>query len=187
MLARYYLFYLYWGQFRQNHQLAWKKTDCLKHHCTAEPMLCKQCVEKTLLSWPIWQICSQETPDGEAKPCQNALVDQGEQRQGNTVLWTDESKFKIFRSNRRDYVQRRIGERAATSCVSTTVKNRGGSIMVCAGAIGHLQSRGFALVEGQIESDQLSQHAAASCDLIWNAVYGSRICTHARWWPKVHS
>ena len=38
MLAKYYLFYLCREQFHQSHQFAWQKADCLKHHCTIEPM-----------------------------------------------------------------------------------------------------------------------------------------------------
>ena len=33
--------------------------------------------------------------------------------------------------------------------------------------------------EGQIESDRLSQHTAASRDPIWNAAYEPKSCTHA--------
>ena len=44
-----------------------------------------------------------------------------------------------------------------------------------------LQNQGIVSGEGQIESNQLLQHMAASPDPIWNGVCGSsRICTHAR-------
>ena len=54
------------------------------------------------------------------------------QQQGNKVLWTDESKFEIFGSNRRVYAWRRVDERAATLYITPTVKRGRGSVMVCA-------------------------------------------------------
>lgn len=62
--------------------------------------------------------------------------------QWNTVLWTDESKFQLFGSNRRVYVRRRQGERASPQCITPTVKHGGGSVMVwgsfAAGKVGDL-------------------------------------------------
>ena len=49
----------------------------------------------------------------------------------NKVLWTDESKFEISWSNRRAYVRRTVGERAATPCITQTIKDGRGSVMVC--------------------------------------------------------
>ena len=46
------------------------------------------------------------------------------------VLWTNESKFRIFGSNMRVYVRQIIGERAATPCITSTVKGGGWSFMV---------------------------------------------------------
>ena len=46
-----------------------------------------------------------------------------------SVLWSDESKFVIFRSNSRGFV-RRVGERIITTCVVPTVKHGGGGVMV---------------------------------------------------------
>lgn len=46
------------------------------------------------------------------------------------VLWTDESKFQVFGSNRRIFVRRRVGERMKTECVVPTVKHGGGSVLV---------------------------------------------------------
>ena len=46
------------------------------------------------------------------------------------MLWTDESKFELFASNRRLYVRRRTGERLIDDCISPTVKHGGGNIMV---------------------------------------------------------
>ena len=48
----------------------------------------------------------------------------------NKVLWTRESKFEIFGSNLRIYVQRIVGKRAATPCITSTVKYRESSVMV---------------------------------------------------------
>ena len=47
-----------------------------------------------------------------------------------SVLWTDESKFEIFGSNRRVFVRRREGERMRSTCVVPTIKHGGGSVMV---------------------------------------------------------
>ena len=50
-----------------------------------------------------------------------------------TILWTDESKFEIFGSNRRVYVRQRFGERAATLYITSTIKHVGGSVIVFMG------------------------------------------------------
>ena len=58
----------------------------------------------------------------------------------------------------------RVSERTATLCIITTIKPRGGSVMVRA-CSGQLQSQGFAPDEGQIESDYhsiLQHHAIPS-------------------------
>lgn len=46
------------------------------------------------------------------------------------VLWTDESKFQIFGSNRRVFVRRSKEERALEACTVQTIKHGGGSVMV---------------------------------------------------------
>lgn len=46
------------------------------------------------------------------------------------VLWTDESKFEIFGSHRRQFVRRKVSERFHPSCIKPTVKHGGGSVMV---------------------------------------------------------
>ena len=43
-----------------------------------------------------------------------------------SVLWSDESKFEIFGSNRRVFVRRRKGERMISACVVPTMKHGGG-------------------------------------------------------------
>ena len=50
--------------------------------------------------------------------------------QWNKVLWTDKSKFEVFRSNRRIYTRRRVGERAATPSITPTIKHGGSSLTV---------------------------------------------------------
>lgn len=46
------------------------------------------------------------------------------------VLWTDESKFQMFGSNRKVYVRRRPSEAFLDMCLVPTVKHGGGSVMV---------------------------------------------------------
>ena len=99
--------------------------------------------------------------------------------QWNKVLWTDESKFEIFVLNKRFYVRRRIEEKAAISCIKTTVKYAESSFMQ-GGGFSLLQSRRFAPSEGQIESDRRLQQTAALRDPIRNVACVSRIHTHAR-------
>ena len=67
----------------------------------------------------------------EAKQCQKAPVNQDTQSMDNKVFWTDESKFKIFGLNRRVYVWQRVGQGAANPWITSIIKHRGGSIMVC--------------------------------------------------------
>ena len=133
--------------------------DCSKHHCITKSMSWKKCMnihseEKTLWSWIIWQNCCQETTVEEANQCQKAHKDWTID-QWNKVLWTDELKFEIFRSNRRVCVQRKVGETAATPYITPTIKHGGGSVIVyvCVGGLCQLQSRSFVPGEGQIESD----------------------------------
>ena len=47
-----------------------------------------------------------------------------------SVLWTDESKFELFGSHRRQYVRRKVYERFKPDCIVPTVKHGGGSVMV---------------------------------------------------------
>ena len=46
-----------------------------------------------------------------------------------SVLWSDESKFEIFSSNRHVFVRRGVGERMISACVAPTVRH--GGVMVC--------------------------------------------------------
>ena len=72
------------------------------------------------------------------------------------LLWTDESKFKIFCSSRRSFVRRRV-ERMVPQCVTLTVKHGGGSMM-------------FFWIQGRLP--QLS--AAIPCSSLWYACSWSR-------------
>ena len=62
--------------------------------------------------------------------------------QWKSVLGSDESKFKIFGTKRRQYVWRRNGEEFKDMCLQLTIKHRGGSVRVwgCipAGGVGNL-------------------------------------------------
>jgi hypothetical protein len=51
-----------------------------------------------------------------------------------SVLWSDESKFEIFGSNRRVFVRRGAGERMISACVVPTLKYGGGGVM-CGAAL----------------------------------------------------
>ena len=48
----------------------------------------------------------------------------------NQGIWTYESKFENFRSNRRVNMRRRRRIRTATPCITLTLKHGGGSVMV---------------------------------------------------------
>lgn len=50
--------------------------------------------------------------------------------QWKTVLWTDESKFELFGSHRRQYCRRKVNERLNPKCIAPNVKHGGGSVMV---------------------------------------------------------
>ncbi|KAL7849234.1 hypothetical protein SRHO_G00208570 [Serrasalmus rhombeus] len=52
------------------------------------------------------------------------------------VLWTDESKFEVFGSQRRTFVRRRTNEKMLKECLTPSVKHGGGNVMVwgCFGA-----------------------------------------------------
>ena len=52
--------------------------------------------------------------------------------QWKSVLWSDESKFEIFGSNRCIFVRRRVGERMISACVVPTVKHGGRGVIVWA-------------------------------------------------------
>ena len=74
------------------------------------------------------------------------------------ILWIDKSKFEIFESNRRVYVQWKVGERAETPCITPTVKHGRGFGMVW-GAFTNCNVRD--LYQLSANWIKLSQHTAA--------------------------
>ena len=46
------------------------------------------------------------------------------------VLFSDESRFQLFRADGRTQIYQRAGERTAPCCVQETVPSGGGSVMV---------------------------------------------------------
>ena len=57
--------------------------------------------------------------------------EQGTLGRWKSVLWSDESKFEIFGSNRRVFVRRRVGEQMISACVVPTVKHGGLMVWRC--------------------------------------------------------
>ncbi len=59
------------------------------------------------------------------------------------VLFSDESKFKLFGNKRRTFVRRMANERFIKECITPTMKHGGGSVMVwggiCANRVTHLK------------------------------------------------
>ena len=45
-------------------------------------------------------------------------------------MWSDESKFNIFKSDGRTYIRRTKSEEFNEDCVISTIKHGGGSVMV---------------------------------------------------------
>ena len=66
-----------------------------------------------------------------AKKCEQWTLDWWK-----SVLWSDESKYEIFGSNRRAFVRCRVDERMISACVVPTMKHEAEGVMVwgcCAG------------------------------------------------------
>lgn len=76
--------------------------------------------------------------------------------QWRNVLWTDESKFLIFGSQRRVYVRRTASEKMAPQCLLPTVKHGGGSVMVWGCFSGH-GTGDLIKVEGIMKKEQYHQ------------------------------
>ena len=49
---------------------------------------------------------------------------------GKKVLWTDESKFEVFGSQRRTFVRCRKNENMLEECLTPSVKHGGGNVRV---------------------------------------------------------
>ena len=114
----------------------------------------KMCVniyfeEKTLWSWHIWQNCCQKTTAEETKLCQKALAHKDTHR-------LDESKFKTFGSKRRIYVWWKVGQRATTLSITSTVKHGGGCVIKW-GAFAYCKVRNLHKVKGKL--NQTSFHS----------------------------
>lgn len=81
------------------------------------------------------------------------------------VLWTDEKKFELFNSKRRQYCRKKIGEPLRDDTIQPTVKHGGGSVMFwgsfMGGNVGDLHR-----IEGIMKKEQyhsiLSHHAIPS-------------------------
>lgn len=82
------------------------------------------------------------------------------------VLFTDESKFEIFGSKRRQYVRRLVGERMTNQCVIPTVKHGGGSVMVW-GCFAGEKVGDLERIEGILDKKTISRHFAKSCFSMW--------------------
>lgn len=82
-----------------------------------------------------------------------------------SVLWTDESKFELFGSHRRQYVRRKVNERFKKECILPTVKHGGGSVMVW-GCFTHAGVGDLIRIEGIMKKEQyhniLQRHAIPS-------------------------
>ena len=82
----------------------------------------------------------------------------------NRVLYTNESKFEIFGTKRRQYVLRRIGEANQPECLNPAIKHGGGSLQVW----GCLYSSGVGdliKIEGQLTRERymdILRHLAVS-------------------------
>lgn len=85
--------------------------------------------------------------------------------QWKSVLWTDESKFELFGSHRRQYVRRKVNERFKPQCILPTVKHGGGSVMVW-GCFSHAGVGQLVKIEGIMKKEQyhniLQRHAIPS-------------------------
>lgn len=81
------------------------------------------------------------------------------------VLWTDESKFVVFGSNRKVYVRRKPGEQLLEDCVVSTVKHGGSSVMVW-GCFGGEKVDDIVKVDGRMDRFHykaiLEEHAIPS-------------------------
>ena len=64
-----------------------------------------------------------------------------QRRDWSRVLFTDESRFSLYRNDGRDRVYRRAGERLAPNCIQQVRAFGGGSVMVWGGICGDLKTR----------------------------------------------
>ena len=74
-------------------------------------------------------------------------------QQWKAVLWTDESKFELFGSKRRQFVRRRPGERFHPQCLTPTMKFGGGGVMVW-GCFGAHKTGPLLRIEGILKKEE---------------------------------
>lgn len=82
-----------------------------------------------------------------AKAHKNWTIEQWE-----NVLWSDESKFQIFGSNRRVFVRRSKEERASEACTVPTIKHGGGNVMVW-GCFGNSKPGNLVRITGKLNKE----------------------------------
>ena len=86
-------------------------------------------------------------------------------KQWEKVLWSDESKFQLFGSNRRKFVERMSGERAAESFVVPMLKHKEGLVLLW-GCFREGKSGDLVKIKGILEKKQyhfiLQRRAKAS-------------------------
>ena len=186
LLARYYLFYLWRGQFHQSTACVregWLLHASSLHNWTNVVKACVNihCEEATLWSLASWQQFSHINSSRIAvKKLLSGKQNNVKRLQWAKVHkdWTTEQWNKVLLDCRikvRNLSVKLKGLCAAKSwrkgCnpLYQVVNHQGGSVMEM-GSFYQLQSRGFVPGEGQIELR----------DPIWNATCGSRIRTHAR-------
>ena len=85
--------------------------------------------------------------------------------QWKSVLWTDESKFELFGSHRRQYFRRKGNGKFKPDCIVSTVKHGGGSVMVW-GCFSHAGVAQLKKIEVIMKNEQyhsiLQRHAIPS-------------------------
>lgn len=74
-------------------------------------------------------------------------------REWQRVLFTDESRFKLFRNDGRERVYRRQGERLAPACIREVQPFGGGGVMVWGGICGE-QKTDLVIVQGNLNAVQ---------------------------------
>lgn len=98
----------------------------------------KSVVNRSLHSWGIIGRVACRKPLLSARNVRKRLLFAKEhvkwsKKKWGKVLFTDESKFDLFGSNRRMYVRRMANERFVNSCLTPTMKHGGGNIMIWGG------------------------------------------------------
>lgn len=74
-------------------------------------------------------------------------------RDWSRVLFTDESRFCVFRADGRQRVYRRVGERLAPNCIREVPAHGGGGVMVWGGICGELKTR-LVIIHGNLNAQR---------------------------------